>query len=548
MITPSPTRSDRPSPVPPPALPTPEAPARRHRSEPASTSPNEPATPSSSQNRRALLYFTVLSALYGVGLLAMASQGHFGFVWKTVVVPTLLLVAALSGRARQFLRDWGPFLALLLVFDALRGLIFALVTRLELPFYASYVIDWERALLGGRTFPVLLQQTFLDRYPGIFEELLVVAHGSHFLVFLMFGFLIWLARRAAFGRFKNGLLILIGGGLIGYFLVPTVPPWMAHQFFDLLPPVRRVTQEIYDTSLPTLRAAFDVNPIAAMPSLHTAFPVYLSAVALHHFGRRGLLMLVYMVLVLASITYLGEHYLLDVLAGSALALSAYLVSHRAPPVRLAPRLLALSRARYFPAIATGLLLLCTEGIRLGTGEWTRALSVNQAFVERELQGRSRLASFYRGSAAAERGDPEAARAPLRKAMDEAPDPAFRALATVLYARAALATGHAPDALEAIERLPADRLAPAALALRIRILDRVGRADDADRSLSELAQRAHGDDAEAAYELALVERDLGRATRASLKESLQALEPLALNSPHWATRATEIRDLLERASP
>ena len=77
---------------------------------------------------------------------------------------------------------------------------------------------------------------------------------------------------------------------------------------------RQAAQEAYDRVL--LGAA---NQIAAMPSLHSAFPALLAMISLHHFGRRGWPVPVYACLVFLAVTGLGEHYLVDVLTGVALA-------------------------------------------------------------------------------------------------------------------------------------------------------------------------------------------------------------------------------------
>jgi len=55
---------------------------------------------------------------------------------------------ALSGRLRAFWIDWAPFLGLILLYDALRGLVYAAVTSIGLPVYMSYAIAGERLLLN----------------------------------------------------------------------------------------------------------------------------------------------------------------------------------------------------------------------------------------------------------------------------------------------------------------------------------------------------------------------------------------------------------------
>lgn len=63
----------------------------------------------------------------------------------------------------------------------------------------------------------------------------------------------------------------------------------------------------------------DPNPIAAMPSLHQAFTLLMALVLWRERRWLGVLGGLYALAMGASLVYLGEHYLVDVLAGAALA-------------------------------------------------------------------------------------------------------------------------------------------------------------------------------------------------------------------------------------
>ncbi|MGH7751029.1 MAG: phosphatase PAP2 family protein, partial [Candidatus Dormibacteria bacterium] len=88
------------------------------------------------------------------------------------------------------------------------------------------------------------------------------------------------------------------------------------------------------------------NPVAAFPSLHAAFPM-LGLLALRSLDRRLLWpALAWCLLVWVSIVYLGEHDLVDAVAGVASAALAWAVVTRL----VAPRVRAL---REVPAGAGG---------------------------------------------------------------------------------------------------------------------------------------------------------------------------------------------------
>ncbi len=187
------------------------------------------------ERRTRVLLVAVVVAYVG-GLAGLAAAGLYSPVFKTLVVPALLLVALLSNRLVAFLEDWVVFLAGLVLFDALRAWVYATVNVLELPLYLGYVVRLEQALFGGATLPTRLQAAWLAARPvGVQERLLVLVHASHFVGFLLFGLVLWLCRRPAFARFAAALLLIMYLGLVGYLVVPTVPPWMAADLHVILP-------------------------------------------------------------------------------------------------------------------------------------------------------------------------------------------------------------------------------------------------------------------------------------------------------------------------
>ncbi len=449
--------------------------------------------------RRARRVFLGVVGGYALGVVLLAAFGLFGFIWKTVVVPALFIAAALLGRLRVFVRDWAVFLGAILLFDSLRGLIFALINRFELPVYMVYAIDWEREIIGGETLPEKLQRTLLDADRiGPLAKFLVVVHTSHFLFFLFFGLLIWMVRARDFGRFKLALVLLMYTGLLGYLAVPTVPPWMAANIFEVISPIRHVTSQLYNLNIPTLQASFDTNPIAAMPSLHSAFPSLLAMIALHHFGWRGWPMPLYAGLVFLAVTCLGEHYLVDVLAGVALAAGCYWAAYRSvalprlfgavsSPDRRPDRGLSVFRD---PPLRTRILVMALLLILAeATGLWARKFhwhyQPTMAFIERELDGRSRLADFLRGRRAFRQGDFVSAQAAMTAAVSVT-RPAEALLAFQLLARSAFNNEDWPVVIDSLGRFPLPVLgAPAAVMLAQAQL-KEGLREDAFRTLDALA--------------------------------------------------------------
>lgn len=62
-----------------------------------------------------------------------------------------------------------------------------------------------------------------------------------------------------------------------------------------------------------------VNPFAAFPSLHSAFPCLIAIFALKIWKKKALPVLVLPTMIWFSAVYLGEHYVIDVIGGIAYA-------------------------------------------------------------------------------------------------------------------------------------------------------------------------------------------------------------------------------------
>ncbi len=461
-------------------------------------------------SRRAWGVWLGLTAAYAVLLLGLASLGLFGMVWKTVVIPALFIAAALLGRLRAFVLDWGIFLGATILFDSLRGLIYTLINRYDLPVYMGYAIDMERALLGT-TLPEMLQQAWLD--PGnidVFDRFLVVVHASHFLFFLFFALLIWMVRGEDFGRFKLAMVLMMYLGLLGYLLIPTVPPWMATEAFEMFTPITHLTREVYNITLPALQKSFATNPVAAMPSLHAAFPALMVLIAFHHFRWRSWAMILYSLAAFLAITYLGEHYLVDVLAGVVLAAGCYLLAYRwdrlrgfasfrrgaqetrrgastagqTPPLGFAWSGNSGARARILLMV---LLLALGQGIGLWSQDFHWQYKPSVAFIERELDGRSPTADFHRGRRAFERTDFPLAQQTLATAVDEVTSPANAAMARFLLGMSALHNGDAKTAIEFLEQIPLPILGPQAGLMLARAQLSDGRREAGFETLDELTE-------------------------------------------------------------
>lgn len=214
----------------------------------------------------------------------------------------------------------------------------ALLRRLRV----DYPIRVDRAI-GRGDLPTHRLQRALGR-PGEVRRhdlWLSWVHWSWFLV--PHGSMAWTLwrHREHFPRSATLMAATFDAGLVFYWLVPTAPPWWAGESRKMRP-VRRIMVESGEHYWGRLwRPLYDFlggNPFAAMPSLHFATSV-MAAHVLSDVGRGpGALGWAYASTLGFALVYLGEHYVVDLLAGLALAETVRQVGPRAEPaIRAAQR-------------------------------------------------------------------------------------------------------------------------------------------------------------------------------------------------------------------
>ncbi len=222
-----------------------------------------------------------------------------------------------------FLRDWLPVVALLEFYNVSRGS--------ADDFFAPHVhfmIDADERmfgwLTGGRIPTIWLQQHLYQ--PGHvqwWEVVVTLIYVSHFLTVPTVAVVLWVRNRALSYRFMRRWITLSLAGLITYFLYPAAPPWWAWEHGALTEPVARISSNGFaaiglHSAGNTLNAlqADQSNPVAAMPSLHTAYAMMAVAFFLPMVGRRWWpLLLAYPLAMTFTLVYTGEHYVADVLVG-----------------------------------------------------------------------------------------------------------------------------------------------------------------------------------------------------------------------------------------
>ncbi|MEA2318727.1 MAG: hypothetical protein QOD44_2916 [Solirubrobacteraceae bacterium] len=225
--------------------------------------------------------------------------------------------------------------------------------RLRARVRVRYPIVIDRAL-GLGDLPGLRLQRLLAR-PGAIgraDQVLIWCHWLWFFVPHGTVAYLLLRRPALFPRGAAQLYAVFDLGLIGYWALPTAPPWYAAEtgaMGESDPAMRRMMREhgeaFWKTAWSPLYDVLGGNPLAAMPSLHFATSL-MSARLLREAGPvPGALGWTYATLLGFALVYLGEHYVVDLIAGAALTEAVRRgTPHAAPAARaLAAALHALER-------------------------------------------------------------------------------------------------------------------------------------------------------------------------------------------------------------
>ena len=199
---------------------------------------------------------------------------------------------------------------------------------LEARVLVEYPVRFDCLVGLGKTPTLRLQRAF--GRPGEFSALEKTLIWSHWLWFLVpHGTVLYVLLRHP-ERFERTATHIYGTfdlGLIGYWAVPTAPPWYAAALGLMddgeLPAVRRMMveygEQFWKSGWQPLYGVLGGNPLAAMPSLHFALSVMAARMLAETGPVAGALGTVYTATLGVALVYLGEHYVIDLLAGLALA-------------------------------------------------------------------------------------------------------------------------------------------------------------------------------------------------------------------------------------
>lgn len=261
-----------------------------------------------------ILYILVVSVYMIWHRAWFAPDQFFAFA----IIGTILI-----GRTKQFLRDWIPVLLFLFGYEYLRGIVPALTKSAHI----FPMIHADQFLFGF--LPTIKLQTILFNSARLhwYDYVAVVLYISHFIIPMLVAYIFWTYDRKIFKQFTTGFLVLSYLAFFTYIVYPAMPPWMASNN-GFIPPLAKIMDQVmgsfsHPISVPSIYQFFGANLVAAVPSLHAAYPWLIFLYATKKIRAWSLLLLPYVYGVWFAVIYLGEHYVIDAILGILYASAAF---------------------------------------------------------------------------------------------------------------------------------------------------------------------------------------------------------------------------------
>jgi membrane-associated phospholipid phosphatase len=232
----------------------------------------------------------------------------------------LIEQTATASRLRAAPFEFGLMASLFALYYVTRGV--AAGRAYDAFVHAFEVMHLEQQL---GLFHELAIQSWVLGAPAVVRFLNFVYAYTHLTAVVLFGTWVFLRHFHFYPWVRATFLAILGVGLLSYIVFPLAPPrffgWRG--FVDTLALYHGVN---YDH--PGIATLY--NPFAAMPSLHAAFALF-SGIGVIWIGRRWYhwaLGVTHPSLMALAVVSTGNHYILDVIAGFALAAVAWVAVPR----------------------------------------------------------------------------------------------------------------------------------------------------------------------------------------------------------------------------
>ena len=242
------------------------------------------------------------------------------------------------GPIAQLLIAWSPLSVILVAYWVARWINAPLGTgdgadtnRLGFGLHIAGPARADEDVIGAVP-SVWLQERLVDGSPHWYDGAAALVYVTHFVSIPLVTGLVWFCLRDRFREWVAAVLTLTLVGIVGYVVYPAAPPWLASDRGEI-GTVVRISGLGWDYwRIDVVGRLTEVgqagsNPVAAMPSLHAGAALLVSLFFWPSVTARWrVALLTYAVAMAVTLVYTGEHYVVDVGAGWAVACFAVAVA------------------------------------------------------------------------------------------------------------------------------------------------------------------------------------------------------------------------------
>ena len=257
-----------------------------------------------------------------------------------IVAVGVFLVCAFIGtpwhRWAQVAVDASCYVGMWFVYESTRGAADGLGMPLQMAVWRGI----DRAMFFGLQPTEWAQRHWYE--PGVvrwYDQVLSLVYYSHFVVPVIAIAGVWAVGRVVWVRYMRRFATVVVAGCVMFVVLPSVPPWMASDkrfgFGVGEPLVRHVRRGALELGFTGFAHDWGVtldwsNVVAAMPSLHAAFSLFVVVFFLPMIRRRWLQLLAfaYPLTMAVALVYFAEHWVIDIVVGWGVVAGSFAVWHR----------------------------------------------------------------------------------------------------------------------------------------------------------------------------------------------------------------------------
>ncbi len=236
-----------------------------------------------------------------------------------------------NDKSRRFILGFSIFIIFWVIYDSMRIIPNYEISRVHI----KEPYNFEKLLFGIKHNENILtpNEYFNQNNNKILDFLSGFFYINWMPVPIGFGIYLYIKDKYMFLKYSMAFLFINLLGFCIYYLYPAAPPWYVDFYgFDLkIVPGNRAGLERFDEliGIPVFANIYNknANVLAAIPSLHSAYPV----VVLYYSVKKHLslyLKIIFSIFMLGiwfSAVYSSHHYIVDVLAGIVLAIIGLIV-------------------------------------------------------------------------------------------------------------------------------------------------------------------------------------------------------------------------------